>query len=234
MRGFVGVVAIAGLSAIAVATAVAEERAAMFPAVDKYIASRVAEFEQIPSERKAQLQKLSLYIQGRVKAGEPARLTFICTHNSRRSHLSQIWAAAAAAHYGVSGVETFSGGTEATAFNPRAIAAVARAGFQVQALDESRNPRQAVRFREASDALVCFSKVYDEVPNPQSEFCAVLTCSDADKSCPNVRGASLRVAIPYEDPKVADNTQGEAAKYDERCEQIAREMLYVFSQVERN
>lgn len=206
----------------------------MFPAVDQYIASRVAEFDQIPPERKAQLRKLSLYVQGRVKAGEPVRLTFICTHNSRRSHLSQIWAATAAAHYGVPGVETFSGGTEATAFNPRAIAVVERAGFEVDARDESKNPKQAVRFREAGEPMLCFSKVYDEAPNPQADYCAVMTCSDADKSCPTVRGASQRVAIPYEDPKVADNTLAEVQKYDERCAQIARELLYVFSQVERN
>lgn len=230
MRGFMVVVAIAGLCA----SGWAGEKAAMFPAVDQYIASRVAEFDQIPSERKAQLRKLSLYVQSRVKAGEPVRLTFICTHNSRRSHLSQIWAATAAAHYGVPGVETFSGGTEATAFNPRAIAAVERAGFEVDAQDESKNPKQAVRFHQGGDPMLCFSKVYDEAPNPQSDYCAVMTCSDADKSCPNVRGASQRVALPYEDPKVADNTLAEAQKYDERCAQIAREMLYVFSQVERN
>jgi arsenate reductase len=229
LRGTMAVVAIVG----SCMTGQAGEGAAMFPAVDKYVAARVAEFDQIPSERKAQLKKVSLYVQSRVKAGQPVRLTFICTHNSRRSHLSQIWAATAAAHYGVAGVETFSGGTEATAFNPRAIAAVERAGFTVKKTDETKNPKQEVRFHDAGAPMVCFSKKYDEAPNPKEDFCAVMTCSEADKSCPNVRGASLRMAISYDDPKVADNTLGEAAKYDERCAQIAREMLYLFAQVER-
>lgn len=215
-------------------TGLAGEGAAMFPAVDKYVTARAAEFEQIPSERQAQLKKLSFYVQSRIKAGQPVRLTFICTHNSRRSHLSQIWAATAAAHYGVPGVETFSGGTEATAFNPRAIAAVERAGFTVKPTDDTKNPKQEVRFREAGAAMVCFSKRYDDAVNPQTDYCAVMTCSEADKSCPNVKGASLRLALPYDDPKVADSTPSESKTYDERCAQIAREMLFVFSQVERS
>jgi arsenate reductase len=86
-----------------------------------------------------------------------------------------------------------------------------------------------VRFDETDDPLICFSKVYNAPPNPQAGFCAVMTCSQADKSCPLVQGSSLRVAIPYEDPKVADDTQKETAEYDKRCQQICREMLFVFS-----
>ncbi|MCK4776283.1 MAG: protein-tyrosine-phosphatase, partial [Candidatus Krumholzibacteria bacterium] len=63
------------------------------------------------------------------------------------------------------------------------------------------------------------------------DFCAVMTCSQADKNCPVVVGASMRVAIPYDDPKAFDGTDQEAANYDERCRQISREMLYLFSAV---
>ena len=34
---------------------------------------------------------------------------------------------------------------------------------------------------------------------------------------------------PYDDPKAFDDTPAEAEKYDERSQQIAREMLYIFS-----
>ena len=218
----------------AAATVTAEDKAAkatMLPKVEQYVQQRSQEFDQIPGERKAQLRKLALYVNARIKSGQPARLTFICTHNSRRSHMSQIWAAVAASHYGLKGVETYSGGTEATAFNPRATAAIERAGLNVEKTDDTRNPRYAVRFSASADPLVCFSKVYSDPPNPKSDFCAVMTCSQADKNCPQVEGSSLRVAIPFEDPKVADGTPEEASKYDERCAQISREMLYVFSQV---
>ena len=204
----------------------------LFPDLQTHSEARIQEFNQIPELRKTQLQKIAKYVKERTQAGQPARLTFICTHNSRRSHMSQIWAAAAARHYGVKGVEVFSGGTEATAFNPRAVAALQRAGFKIEIAEEGKNTRFAVRFQETGDSLVCHSKVYNSPPNPQKDFCAVLTCSQADKACPVVEGASVRVAVPFEDPKVADSTPAEVATYDERCGQIAREMLYIFSQVE--
>ena len=59
-----------------------------------------------------------------------------------------------------------------------------------------------------------------------------MTCSRADESCPVVMVADLRVGIPYDDPKAADGTPEESARYDERCKQIATEMFYLFSLVE--
>ena len=225
-----GVMAAFGGSVIALAEQKGE-KPTLFPAVEKYLDERSREFEQIPAERKTQLKKIALYVKSRVNSGQPARLTFICTHNSRRSHMSQIWAAAAASRYGIAGVETYSGGTEATAFNPRAIAAIERAGVKVEKADDTKNPRYAVQFRDSKESITCFSKVYSDPPNPKADFCAVMTCSQADKNCPHVDGCSLRVAIPFDDPKIADNTPEEAARYDERCAQISREMLYLFSQV---
>ena len=226
------------LSAITVfsvsAATIAEEKVSkmtLLPTVEKYVDLRSQEFDQISGERKSQLKKIALYVKSRVKAGQPAKLIFICTHNSRRSHMSQIWAATAAARYGVTGVETYSGGTEATAFNPRAIAAIERAGLKVEQTENGKNPHYAVRYQETKTPLTCFSKVYSDPPNPREDFCAVMTCAQADKNCPQVDGCSLRVAIPFDDPKVADGTPEEAAKYDERCAQISREMLYLFSQV---
>jgi arsenate reductase (thioredoxin) len=218
-------------TAVLQADETADNRAKIYPELGKYLEARAGEFEQIPAERKTQLKKLALYVSSRSKANQPCRITFICTHNSRRSHMSQIWASTAASYYGVEHVETFSGGTEGTAFNPRAVAALQRTGLKVDKTDEEKNPRYAVRFKETDKPLICFSKVYNESPNPTDDFCAVMTCTQADKNCPNVEGCSLRVAIPFEDPKVADNTPEEAAKYDERCQQICREMMYLFSQV---
>ena len=48
-----------------------------------------------------------------------------------------------------------------------------------------------------------------------------MTWSQADESCPIVRGAAYRVAIPYDAPKAFDGTKRESAKYDERCRQTA-------------
>ena len=213
------------------------QRVDPFSKLSAYVALRAAEFGEIPSERKSKLQELAQYVADRKSAGEIVKLTFICTHNSRRSQMAQLWAAVAAAHYGIDRVETNSGGTEATAFNPRAVAALERAGFEIVKADESatsadpENPRYRVSFTGCGNPLVCFSKKYDSIPNSNADFCAVMTCSDADKNCPVVPGAAFRLSLPYVDPKVSDGTPAEAATYDDRSAQIAREMLYVFSRV---
>ncbi len=203
----------------------------LHPRLADYVAARLNELEQIPDERVELLEKLAAYVKSAKASGRPARLTFICTHNSRRSQMAQLWATAAAVHFGVDNVETYSGGTESTAFNPRAVAALQRAGFRIVRPTEEKNPEYEVSVADVIAPQRCFSKVYDDLPNPPEGFCAVMTCAAADESCPQVAGASLRLAIPYEDPKAADNTSAESATYDERSAQIAREMLFAFSKV---
>jgi len=203
------------------------------PQLQQYIAARCHEFEQISSDRKALLEQLSNFVSKETAAGEEVRLIFICTHNSRRSHISQLWAHAAAKHFDIPRVTTFSGGTEATAFNPRAVAALQRAGFGIEKNAPQDNPIYSVRLHSQGEALECFSKRYDSPPNPTKNFCAVMVCSQADTSCPIVDGAKKRIPIPYDDPKISDGREDEVKVYDERCAQIARELLYVFSKVKK-
>jgi arsenate reductase len=196
----------------------------------EYIAARSTEFDKIPQPRRHELQEIAAYVREKTRQGRPARLTFVCTHNSRRSILCQVWGAAAAAYFGIPEVETFSGGTQATAFNSRAVAVLRRAGFEIDKAAPGKNPHYAVRYRAGGPALDCFSKVYGDAWNPKADFCVVMTCAEADKQCPFVPGAALRIGLPFDDPKAFDNTPREAAMYDERCQQIARELLYVFSE----
>ncbi len=209
-----------------------KDKSAMYPKLNRFIAERVEEFEYIPPERKEELAALTAHVVKcrRESPDAPVRLTFICTHNSRRSHMSQLWAGTAAAHYGIDRVITYSGGTESTAFNPRAVAAMERAGFKVAKTTDDTNPIYHVRFSDDAHPMTCFSKVYDQAPNPKKDFCAVMVCSSADKACPAVNGAAKRIAIMYDDPKAFDGTPKEEAKYSERCAQIGREMLFVFAQ----
>lgn len=202
----------------------------LFAPLATFARAAEARFEALPPARRESLQRLAAYVGARREAGEVARLVFICTHNSRRSHISQLWAAAAALHYGVAPVETYSGGTEATAFNPRAVAAMRRVGFAIEGA-AGDNPRHEVRFAADAPAEICYSKVFDDPANPQRDFAAVMTCTQADEACPMVPGAAARFAIPWDDPKAADDTPEEAARYDERVAQIGTELLYVFAQV---
>lgn len=202
----------------------------MYQELATYIHTLEAGTSEIGDRRKQKLLQMADFIRLKIRSGNAARLTFICTHNSRRSHLCQIWAATLANYFDLAGIETFSGGTEATAFNPRAVAAIQRAGFKVEN-PGGENPKFAVYFGEEAEPLICFSKTFDDSHNPQNNFAAVITCADADENCPYVPGASARFSIPYVDPKEADGTPKEAEIYDQRCRQIATEMYYLLSEV---
>ena len=200
----------------------------LYPDLKQYLTERIGEFQSIPKDRKTELNKVVQYAQGRGDKSEPARLTFLCTHNSRRSHLSQIWAHVAVEYYRVKAIETYSGGTEATAFNPRAIAAMRRCGLQISTSEtDALNPRYEVRTSDEATPQICFSKIYNAPPNPTKGYCAIMTCSQADEACPLVMGCDLRLPIRYDDPKVADDSEQESMLYDERCRQICREMLFM-------
>lgn len=203
------------------------------PKLQQYADSLTLEFDQISEERKLALAQLANFVQKELSDSSlPVKLTFICTHNSRRSHMGQIWAATAAAYYQINGIESYSGGTEATAFNPRAVAAMQRAGFGIEN-PGGDNPRYVVHLSDGDAGLTCFSKVYNDTANPQKNFAAVMTCSQADADCPFIPGAKFRLSLPYNDPKEADNTPQEAERYDERCRQIGRELMYAFSLIKK-
>lgn len=198
----------------------------MYQKLKIYIAELESDFDSIPAERKEKLEKVAIYIRSKRNAGETAKLNFICTHNSRRSHMAQIWTTVASHHLGIENLETYSGGTEATAFNSRAVAALERAGFHIKN-SGGENPRYKVRLADDAEPMVCFSKEFGHEVNPQKSFAAIMTCSDADENCPFVPGAEFRQAITYRDPKESDGTVREKEVYDERCRQIAAEMFYM-------
>jgi protein-tyrosine-phosphatase len=195
-----------------------------------YIENIVRNFPSISDERKEKLAEIAEYIRSKQTDQDTANLIFICTHNSRRSHFAQIWAQTAAFYYGVNNVYCYSGGMEATACNIRTVNALKRAGFKITTQDTvSKNPHYLVKYASSAPFIEAFSKKFDAETNPQQKFAAIMTCSQADQTCPIVFGADRRIAIPYEDPKVSDTTSEEEAVYNERCKQIATEMFFVFA-----
>lgn len=203
----------------------------MLTSIQEYIHKALQNFDAISEERKKTLERISQFVQTRIDAGQMAELIYVCTHNSRRSHLGQIWGKTASAYFGISLVNTYSAGTEVTAFNPNAIRAVERAGFRVSKTIGDKNPRYEVYFDEDQDPIVCFSKTYEDASIPKEHLCAIMTCTEADGNCPFITGTELRVSCPYVDPKAFDGTPQQDEKYAERCFQIATECLYVFSTV---
>jgi len=201
--------------------------------IEDKISELLIKKNSISEERKELLKSFAQYISSKLIEEKPINLIFICTHNSRRSTMAQIWAQTAAEYFGTNNVLSYSGGTEATAFNPNAVKAVRDGGFNVKKMDESDNPRYLVTYSEEKEPIKCFSKVYSDSFNPQKEFAAIMTCSDADANCPMVLGAEARFPVKYDDPKEYDGTDLETKKYAERFEQIGIEMLYTFSKVKK-
>jgi arsenate reductase (thioredoxin) len=208
-------------------------KAELLPALQPYVNEVARELDQVSAERKEVLAQIADRMATELKAGKPARLTFICTHNSRRSHMSQIWAQTAACHYGLANVDAFSGGTEATACNCRTITAMRRAGFDITDATSGENPIYLVRYATDRPPIRAYSKLYNTDSNPKRDFIALMTCSSADKTCPVVQGSIARFAIHYADPRLCDDTPTESAAYNERCREIAREMFYIMSEVRR-
>lgn len=199
----------------------------MYPAINKTI----LDLPFVSEERKQILNPLLQYIQEKATKKEPINLNFICTHNSRRSHLAQVWAQTMAYYYAVSFVNSYSGGTEATSMNSTIVATLRDNGFKIESLSANTNPVYAIKYSENQPAIIGFSKKYDNDFNPVSAFCAIMTCSQADEGCPFISGAEKRVPITFEDPKIYDNTPQEKEKYLERSLQIAAEMHYVFAAI---
>ena len=185
----------------------------------------------IPTDRKNVLLPLVNYIHTKKNNNEIIRLNFICTHNSRRSHLSQIWAQTLAYHFNIRNTYCYSGGTEATAMYPKVAETLRNQGFQIQVLSENENPVYAVKYAANEHAVICFSKVYSNDFNPKNNFGAIMTCNNADKGCPLVIGAEARFPIKYDDPKTFDGTDLQSVKYAERSLEIAQEIWWVMSSI---
>jgi len=201
----------------------------MFPKIAQVIDK--IDFDTISAKRKLELEVLTHYIVNKRKIGAPVQLNFICTHNSRRSQFSQLWANVAAIYYDVKAT-CYSGGVEETAFNKRAISSLNRFGFKISK-NESNNPIYSINWDKQSNGLDMFSKIYDNKSNPSDNFAAIMTCSYADENCPFVVGCDARIPIRYEDPKKYDNTPLESSFYDYRSFEIATEMFYVFSKINK-
>jgi arsenate reductase len=208
-------------------------RARLLTPLRPYVNRIAHEPHKVPADRKALLDRIAATVALRLRRGEDAPLTFICSQNSRRSHMSQIWAQTAAYCYGLDRVPAFSGGTQPTACNCRTVTALQSVGFDFAEISGGDNPVYLVRYAEDRPPIRVYSKPYNADGNPKTNFIALMTCSQADKKCPVVEGAIARYAIHYIDPKLCDDTPEETQAYNERCREIAREMFYLMSQVRR-
>lgn len=205
----------------------------IYPKLLNHIQKHFLNFETIAPERCQDLQNLALWMKQQLLRDLYLNTIVICTHNSRRSHLGQVLLAIAADYYQTSGINAYSGGTEATEFNYRMVSALTEIGLNIQKVTEEKNPRYNIQWGDSNIQILrnLFSKAYTDEVNPKNHFIAILVCDSADKNCPFVTGASKRMALPYKDPKVFDDTEFEHQAYIEKINEMGREFFYLINQV---
>lgn len=185
--------------------------------------------DEITNARRAELKLLVDFVQGKKDEGNEVHLNFICTHNSRRSQFSQIWAKVAADYYNIA-IQSYSSGVEVTALNPRVVLSLERFGFNVDGGGDD-NPHYTIDYDPAQQSITAFSKLIEDPTNPTENFAAIMTCSHADENCPIVVGCEERIPLRYDDPKAFDDSPLESGMYDYRSFQIATELFHVFSSI---
>ncbi|MFK8044753.1 MAG: protein-tyrosine-phosphatase [Crocinitomicaceae bacterium] len=183
----------------------------------------------ISVDRKKTLNSLTVAIQKEIDKSGEAKLNFICTHNSRRSQMAQVWASVAAYHFKHK-VASFSGGTEVTAVAPQVLTAFDHFGFDIERAS-GKNSRHILSFNSKNSAIGLQSKLYNAAVNPVENFLAVMTCSDADDNCPFITGCTQRIPLTYNDPKHFDSSIIEQTMYQYECFKIGTEIFYAFEQL---
>ncbi len=187
------------------------------------------DIQEIAPDRKNVLDGIKMHIQQKLDSSQNIGLTFICTHNARRSHLAQIWASVMATYFGRHSVSTYSGGVEITKMHPAVAETLQRQGFKIHKLSFTENPVYAVRYDEFASPEICFSKQYQDKFNPEENYIAILVCSAVEEACPVVVGCERKFLLSYDDPKISDGTPFQEEVYAQRSIEIAREMKYLFS-----
>ena len=205
-------------------------------AMNETLQNRIKKFESeqllIPADRKAELELLSEALATQLRKNKKSSVTFICTHNSRRSQLGQALLQVLSMHLGIAGIRTYSGGTETTAFNIRMVNAMKEAGFVIKNKQEGNNPVYQVGI---ADGVFLdgdyYSKKFTDPANPSKKFIAVMVCGEADEACPLVPGAAHRISLPYVDPRLQDGTVNESKAYQDKIDEMGRELFYVLLMV---
>ena len=188
--------------------------------------------ESISSERKRELDDIASLIVKYLSEEEKLDIIVVCTHNSRRSQLGEVWINTLVKYLGIKNIVAFSGGMEETAFNIRMVNALSDSGFEIKEIKDGDNPRYQLDYIGLENHPM-FSKVYNDAMNPLSGFMAFMVCDHADENCPIVHGMKYRIPLRYKDPKEYDDTDFEREAYSNKVKEIGREMYYLLSEVTR-
>jgi len=188
---------------------------------------------EITSGRKKLLTQIAEKITSEYEKDAKINLNFICTHNSRRSQLAQVWGFFAAQYFDLKTIYSFSGGTETTAFHRNTVRTLQKAGFTFNLVEFShQNPRYLISYKGTNTSIIGYSKLFDDQKN-NSPFVAITTCDTADVNCPNVPQAIHRFHLPFVDPKYSDKTEQKEKVYLQTNKKIAAEIFFLFREIKK-
>lgn len=187
----------------------------------------------ITNERESLLFDIADTIVDEYTDRDKLNINFICTHNSRRSQIAQVWAFVASEYFGLPNMYIYSGGTETTSFHRNTVRTLQKVGFDFNVIDFShQNPKYLISYKETKKSILGFSKTFDD-HNNQFPYIAVTTCDDANEKCPFIPDAIAKFHLPFGDPKHADNTPSTNEVYLNTNQQIAAEIFIIFEEVKR-
>jgi arsenate reductase len=134
----------------------------------------------------------------------PARVLFLCTHNSARSQIAE----GLLRELGGSAAEVFSAGTEATRVRPEAIAVMRELGIDISGQT---------------------SKTLDRYLQERFDY-VVTVCNSANDACPVFPGSARRIHWSIPDPSVVTGSEPDRlaafrAARDDLRDHIERELL---------
>jgi hypothetical protein len=202
------------------------------PELMSYCQSLQDEFVNVPDSTGKMLKEAGTYIIDHLNSGRETSISFVCEHNSRKSHLGQVWTQMAAQYYGIDSVICYSGGTTPTYVNQRIIKALENTGFQISEKGiAGEGPIYYLNYNKPSQGFEIFSKRYDHAMNPDTNYIAISLCYNPEECCPITGGADEQLTIPYPDLQPYDNTPLETKMYDEQCRMIARDMFFMMNYV---
>ena len=185
--------------------------------LDEFCKTSIKEFNAIPVERKAILEKAAELLS------KKPYILFTCQTNSRRTLLLQVWAQTAFYYYGINR-SSFSIGDTISSIYPGLVNIFKESGFTYHEFG-SEDPK---------GYIISTSKKYPKniiVPKKDlgkidtSKVIIVSICFTGEKSV--IASNTEHISIPYESPKMFEKTPNENQKYFVLNKQISIEMFYM-------
>ena len=164
--------------------------------------------------QKSRVKKISQELSGVINSCN--KIVFMCTLNSRRSQLCEVWANILSNRLNLK-LSFFSAGTEKTEVYKEVIETLCRVGVDIN---------KEGKLNLTSNTINIYSKTLDEIK--EDKFIGIMNCSDAEKHCPLDPRSKKNIKLFYDDPKKYDGTTKESDEYDRTCRLIASELNAIF------